>query len=82
MKACNFQTVAKLFIRYLCAVSEEAILHILLSDVKRQMDSLYRSAISGLRLMQILRAIKRRHNEKWKNLCPKIYSQQRRWLKF
>ncbi len=69
MKDFNFQTVAKLS-RYLCAVSEEAILHIFLSDVKRQIDSLFRSAISGWHLMQILQAIKRRHNEKWKILCP------------
>jgi len=69
MKDFIFQTVAKLF-RYLCAVSEEAILHILLSDVKRQIDSMYRLAISGWHLMRTLLAIKRRHNEKWKNLCP------------
>ncbi len=57
MKACNFQTGAK-FSKYLCPASEETILHILLSDVKRQMDSMYRLAISGWHLMRNLQLSK------------------------
>lgn len=64
MKDFIFQTVAKLF-RYLCLVSEEAILHIL-SDVKMTYSTLTDSHWNGERSGRNMR----RHNEKWKNLCP------------
>jgi len=64
MEACIFQTETKLF-RYLCPVSEEAILHIL-SDVKMTYSTLTESCGLHKRSGRNMR----RHNEKWKNLCP------------
>ncbi len=65
MKACTFQTVAKL---YLCPVSEEAILHVL-SDEKMTY-----STLTELATCMVKKSGRntRRHNERWKILCPQI----------